>query len=313
MDSFLTRTLARIRLATDEPSLDAKYTDAVLIGYIESAYGHVFADINRTSQRPIVARFDISVTSADDMYVLPPTVGSVLDLQHVDSSDRTIYHYRPSDARDPKWPYIQLEGNIIRFNSSPTASYTLRVLYLPTGCVRLHEGTAGTITNDTDAETCTVVLDATPSSGEVDLRPNAYVGSIFRVLTAATNSYVQERIISTYDVDDAGGNLITVVPNFTVALLPGAAVTYEIAPLFGDVLDTTLALWVSQFIVSIEGYEKRARLLALQYERAIRDVRLHEAHYDEIRKNAFHIIDTHVPGQTLNELEHLGGRGGMWR
>lgn len=304
---FLARSLARIRLATDEPSINAKYTDATLIGYIESAYAVVLADVNRMSKRPVVVRYDIAVGTAQTIYTLPPTVGSIVDIQWLDTAGNIVCRHQPTSLVNPSWPGITLEANTIRFLQTPTSAYTLRICFVPTGCVHLHDGTASTITNSLTAFNCTIILAATPTTGSLDKRPNAYVGSLLHILTATTNDYPQLRLITAYDCTT---RTATLEPNFTAALLPGGAtVTYEIAPIFAEQIDTAIPLWVAQYVAGMEGFADRAGLLQSQYERAIRQIRLAETHYDTLRQHGFEIVSTHAPGSTLGEMERLDGLG----
>jgi len=157
---------------------------------------------------------------------------------------------------------------------------------LPTGDVRLHCGEAGAIDNTTSTESCTVVLEATPTThGVLDNRPNAYAGSVFRVLSASTNNYVQERIISAYDV---ATRTATLRPAFTTALLPGGAtVAYEIAPLLWQANDMVVPLAVAKVIAGIEGDTKRFNALNLQLAQEMRRLRLDAASFDSIKGITF--------------------------
>lgn len=286
-DGFISRTLARIRTFTDEPATSAKYTDAKLLDLIENQWAAILGEFNRVSQHPTVIRHNVTFGETSRTYVLPPTVGSVLRLAKISTTTNSMeWEVIPLSRNSPTGPGVTMEGNILRLEPDWEGDdVTFQVDYIPTGDVRLHDGTAGTITNDTTAGTCTLVLAASPTTGVLDNRPNAYAGSVLRILSASTNNYVQERIISAYDVTT---RTATLRPHFDATLLPGGAtVTYEIAPILWQSNDMVVALAVAKLIAGVEGDNKRFAALGHHLAQEMRRLRLDAASFDAIKGVTF--------------------------
>jgi len=270
----------------DEPTSNAKYTDAKILDLLENQWANILSEMSRVSQHPFVVRHNITFGEASRTYVLPPNVGNILRLASINTtSNAPEWIVVPLSRNNPGGPGISMEGNILRLEPDWKGEDTTYQLdYIPTGDVRLHAGTAGTITNDSTAGTCTLVLAATPTTGVLDNRPNAYAGSILRILSATANNYVQERIISSYDVTT---RTATLRPHFEADLLPSGAVTYEIAPLLWQASDMVVAVAVAKVIAGIEGDSKRFNALHQQYAVEIRRLRLGAANFDQIKGITF--------------------------
>lgn len=275
-DPFITRTRTSIREIAGEPGVHAKYTDARLLTYIEQAYSHIITELNRLSANPVVVTYDITLNSDLRTYLLPPTVFRVVKMEMRDASGNIAWDEFPGSRYNPSGHGVALVGNTINFSYDPTGTYTFRVHYLPSGCVRLHYGSItsdASIVNNTTTDTCTIVLPASPTAGTLDIRPNAYAGSILRILGATSHDYVQERIITAYDVTT---RTATVAPAFTTALLPsvggGGAITYEIAPLFDQAVDLAVATYVARTLVALDGDKARMATLTQLWREQIADL-----------------------------------------
>jgi hypothetical protein len=160
----------------------------------------------------------------------------------------------------------------------------LRVTFVPSGCVKLHTASIDTDDDDDDTgnitngtTTATVVLPTQTNinatgAGTLDLRPNAYGGSIFRVLAAGTANYVQERLITAYDVTT---RTLTLSPQFDAGLVPATDtdtnVAYEIAPPLVEQFDAVIAAWVAMMIVGLEGDKARYGGIATLYQDMLSD------------------------------------------
>lgn len=275
---FLERTISRIRKFVDEPATNAKYTDADLLDLIEVEWASILAELNRTGQRPLVVRHDLSVPQGAEILQLPPIVQNLLQIVKLTRTGDVEWAVTPASRYNPAGPGVLFEGPVIRFQPPWSGgTETLRLEFVPSGDIRLHGGTAGTITNSLSANTCTVVLASSPSVGSLDTRPNAYAGSILRILSASTNNYMQERIIQSYNVTS---RTATLAPAFEAALLPGGAtVTYEIAPLLYQAHDFVVAMAVARNIAVIEGDPARTKFLTQRYAERMRDLRLNESAY----------------------------------
>jgi len=307
---FIAEVITQIRDETDEPSTNAKYTDAKLVNYISKAFSCVWNDINRVSKHVVVVQFDITVTTDKSTYVLPPTAGRIIDLQWIATDGTTIYQYfNTSSHKQPTAPGMVLDGNTIRFQTTPPDAFTLRVLFAPSGLVHLHYGTDAdsvtSITNSTSNENCVIVVKSAPTAGTRDLRDNAYAGCIFRLLTAGVGGagMIQDRVIRAYDPQTY---TFTVAPEYETADLPTVTgATYEITPLMADDLAWPVSLYVSRHLVALEGDRPRYSLINTEYNRAIREVRLREALFDTIRGSFMNVSTIRSPHVINAELGRI--------
>ena len=112
--SFLDRTITDFRLFADEPAVNAKYSDAVLIGKIEQAYAHIISEVNRNKVDPIVARFDVTYTTSSSItyHELPWLIGSIFGIYIETTSgtkvfDDSLSRYNP-DGRE-----VWIEGHTL--------------------------------------------------------------------------------------------------------------------------------------------------------------------------------------------------------
>lgn len=302
--SFLSETITNIRENTDEPADSAKFTDARLVSLISRAFGHVFTDINRISKHKTVVRYDLSILPNVSIYALPPTMKRIVDIQRVDSSGNIVQRYEPSSSLNPAWPGFAFEGsNLVFMNGyTPTESYTLRIMYNPTGFVDLCTGAVTTITNGTTS--ASVVVNGSPTTGTLDLRENAYAGHVFRMLTCGGTGagMVIDRIITAYDPQT---QTFTVSPAYASGAVPATPATYEIVPLAFDEMAEVVGLYVSRSIIQLSGDHKRYSLTNLAYKQAIRDIRLDLAHYDGISGLVFPTVSARSGNRTRNAWNRL--------
>lgn len=271
-DSFLSRSLADLDEAIDEPIVKAKYTDARKIVHLEKAYILVLNEKNRNSKTPAVVKQTISVTAGITKYALPHVMGSLYGLYDLDDSGGKIY-YDGRGRFNPHGQRIWLEGQTLHIQSagSPGIGSELTAEWLPSGVARLHNGTC-TISADGDV----ITFGETPNAGTLDTHHQAYAGSLFRMLgvdgSVTTGNYLQERNITAYDETTRQATL-------DVALSPipttdDGNIYYEIAPAIHKGMDSVVALYAAYRIMSIEGNLKRARGILEAYRNELRNVRL---------------------------------------
>jgi len=297
--AFLTTVLADIRKAADEPSTNAKYTDAEIVGYVSRAFSFIWNEINRRSNHPVVIPYDLSVTTDVSTYVLPPSIHRILHMEWLDSNNNVLQSVVPCTRLAPTSPNITFEGNILRFLDGPTENWTLRLHAIPSSFVELNWGSVTSITNDLTENDCEIVIPATPTVGVLDQRVNAYAGCVIRLLTAGGNgaNIVQDRVIQSYD---PATRTATVVPAFAAATLPAVPATYEIVPLAADDLEWAISRYVARTLTGNEGDSKRYAMLDVEYQRAIREFRLRESHFDLIQGSASRIAVVRTPSQAIN-------------
>jgi hypothetical protein len=276
-DSFLSRTIASVRSVTDEPELNAKYTDSKIIELIEQNYALVLAEINRNSRTPVVVKTTVTYDGSTAQYRLPNNIGSVYAI-YTESTAGTRLFYSSRDRLNTRGRFVWVEGQMLCVQPNVLASGTIvTVEWIPSGTARLHCGACGVSTDG-----LTVTLGASPYAGALDTHNNAYSGCVLRILKAdGTNDYMQESPISSYDNTTRQATL-------AVALSPvptagEGSIYYEIAPSIHQGLDQVVAYAASMAIVSIEGNVKRLNSMRLEYLRYIRNLRL-TAYYSNMQE-----------------------------
>lgn len=265
--AWLDRAITRIRMLTGEPGINAKYSDDNLIDLIETSYGTVIADeLIRQSAAPLVASMTLNLAAGTEYYVLPPTIQEVLWVGERDANTHNMMSdFKPRARLNPAGPGWIMEGNLMRWVPVPSVAKTLAVDYIPSADVRLHYGTAGTV------GATSVVLAASPTKGALDERPNAYAGSILRILSSsgATAAVGEERVISAYN----SATRTATVP-LAWATTPSGTVTYEIAPLVSQIGDMIVSYYVAKLLVGLEGNRVRQATMEMAYREQMRNLRL---------------------------------------
>jgi hypothetical protein len=299
-DSFLSRALAEVRLLTDEPSTNAKYTDAQIITKIEQSYMMVLAEHNRNAQEPAVAKFTITVDAATADYALPPTIGAIKAIYREDANGLVCF-YESRSRQNPYGRNVWVEGNTLHLQAAGylDTGVVLTVEYLPDGTASLHNGTCTLNAGGTVA-----TLGATPYAGALDTRENAYAGCTFRIFkvtgTGATGNFVQECKITEYDRTTRQATL-------DVALSPvptagsGGGIFYEIAPAIHKGLDAVIPAGAAYIICSNEGMAKRASSIMANYRQQMRNVRL-QAYYSNL------MMAAKGRGDTFRNSKYYSGR-----
>jgi len=272
-NGFLYRGLNLLREVLDEPDVLSKYSDNRLLGFLEEAYAEVLGEYNRLSPNPLTTRYDLTLANTDEeqYYALPPTMGLILAIQLYDSDLNLKGHLLPRSLTNPSGPNYRVDGHTLWtrenvFNDGDI----IRFYFVTSGSPRLHDGTAA------DISASTITLTSTPVRGTLDMRPNAYAGSLVRILGADTNYVMQERYISAYD---ATTRIATVKPDFSP--LPGGTVVYEIGPLLGAVFDQAMTFRAGMSLCALEGISSTRRKAVFdEYQRRLRSIRLDASQSD---------------------------------
>jgi len=275
-DSFLSRMVTNIHLYLDEPTLNAKYTEAILVPMVEQSYAHVIAEINRNRTQPVVAKYTVTYAQGTEKYLIPQLIGATYAIYSKSSTGTKVF-YNSRSRYNPLGRFIWIEGAClnVQYNGLSTGNEII-IEYLPSGTARLHNGTC-TI----DSTGLLVTYGATPTDGVLDTHANAYAGCIFRLLSSSDSSFnfIQERtIVSNVNT--------TRVATLDLALDPNpestGTTTYEIAPALFYGLDHIVALYLAYWIGSIEFGPVRARGLRNMYRDSIRSARL-DAFYSNLQ------------------------------
>lgn len=266
--AFLARAIASFRRYIDEPSTNAKYTDAVLEQMLEESYAHIINEVNRCSIEPIVAKFNVTYVTDTTTYALPQLIGSIHAIYYESDSGYKVFF----DSRSPYNPQgrgIYVAGNTLHIQDNTLNNGDVTTVeYIPSGTARLHDGTC-----TVDSTGKLVTFGATVTDGTLDTHANAYAGSVFRLISSSESAYnyIQERIITAY-------TNTTRIATLETALDPNPESTgttsYEIAPAIHLGLDHVVALYLAYWVAAIEGSITRARLLHKMWRDALRNLRL---------------------------------------
>jgi hypothetical protein len=292
-EGFLTRSLTRVRTALDEPEINAKYGNPLIIEYLETAYADVLGDISLNSQHPLLVRYDIPLANqaSEQWYDLPPIMGSLRDVQLLNTAGDVQGHLSPQHLTSPWGQTWRIDHNRLWIDKNTFSQfYSIRLFFVPLKPARLHDGSAAALTAST------ITLAATPTKGTLDRRPNAYAGAVVRILGAATNDLMQERIICSYN---ATTRVASIKPDFdpvpTATSTPVVPILYEIGTTLDQVVDMAVSLYAARTIAAIEGQENRYRALDREITRMSRRIRLNAANYDAYA-GGYMSPDTASPG-----------------
>ena len=260
---FLADTIQRIYDYTNEPDENPKWTTDKLFPLIRGSYGRCMLDVNGVGQNPIVVRFDITTTATQRTYMLPPNVGQVIAIGKVNSQTGEFYErIIPRTRLSPFMAGVTFEGPLVRFEPIWGVAETLRVLYIPNGDCALHLGTVA----EADTTTTSVKINIAPTEGYFDRRPNAYLGSMLRLLSATVSSAaaypsgytyypIQERPITGMVPTSLVATVDTAFDFDPATAITGSAIhTYEIVPFMGDLFQDAIAWDVAAMV---NGTEKR--------------------------------------------------------
>ena len=275
--SFLTRGIAQVREALDEPELNAKYSDTAIIRHMELAYPLILGEINRNSQTPVVAKYMVSITNNTAQYTLPSSMGSIYAI-YEETTEGTRVFFDSRSRHNPYGRYVWIEGTTLNVQGSGILSVGTELIieYIPSGVAQLHNGTC---TLDTAGDT--VTMGGTPHVGVLDTRDNVYAGCVFRILKAdGTGDYIQERTITSHD--RTGPTLELELALDPVPTVGSGSIYYEIAPTIYKGLDLVIPMYAAYSIASFEGQSQRAKSILMMYRDHIRNLRL-SAYYSNLQ------------------------------
>jgi len=293
--------IAKVRLYVDEPAVNTKFTNAILTGFIRSAWAEIMRDINSVADNKIRARYDITIVADQHEHALPPSIGEFLSFEKYNDDGLLVSEVIPRHPLNPVGPGLIIEGPMLYLDPTWNEGETMRITYVPNGDVPPHDSTAGILLVGTSSGTTltgvtTMTVAAAPTTGDLDGRLNAYAGYVLRILTqdgdwtengANTEAIVQERVITAYDNTT---RKVTFAP--TLDPLPGwsadtpptlddANTSYEILPLHFNLCEEILALLISRKIAAAIADRSRMQTLNLEYQNALRAVRLTVAQMEQ--------------------------------
>lgn len=288
---FLADVAARIRRYTAEPETNPKYAGTQLYPLIVSTWDRIMDDVNQVGENPIVVRFDITPTTTEAHYLLPPNIGQIIRIGRLEPTTGQIsetVHTR-NRLNIVGAGYV-IEGNMLRFLPLWQDTDTLTMEYIPNGFCTIH---MSAITINTTGLSQTVVpLDFSPDEGYFDQAPNAYVGSVLRLLKCTatdgttesfpTASYafwpIQERVISSYAVS-TGYATVELGFDFDpsddslAGLETTDILTYEVLPALGYAMIEAVALGVAANLHEVERRPGPANRMWRLYNIKMRSIR----------------------------------------
>lgn len=298
---FLQRALEEARTNIDEPGINAKYTDALLLSKLQQAYTMVLGELRRNAQSPVVASFPVLIQQGVTEYPLPYHMAAVYAVFEDSPSGIRVF-WNSRSRLNPGGPGVRVEGATLMVPSGFLSDGTvLTVEYAPGGAAGFH---IGRLTYDSFSEDRLQVTLPGQSDlllGTLDTRRHAYVGSLIRIVGGDGYSAMEEHLIAGYDRDTRVAVLQTAVAEAAIPNEMGSESSseaddefclYEIAPMVYVGLDHVVGLYVARWIAGIEGHTSRARELARMYADGMRVVRLN-AFYSRVDEASKLRTDTH--------------------
>jgi hypothetical protein len=280
-DSFLSRSIAKVRQWIDEPAINAKYTDTEILEQLELSYISVVSEKNRSAQTPAVASVIVTLTAGTTEYILPYTIGTIEAIYEAEAYGGKLF-YSSRSRYNPFGQRMWVEGNVLKLQDTGMLGFgdEITVEYIPSGTARLHHGTCTINSAGTE-----VTFGATPNVGTLDTHHNAYTGCVLRLLntdgTTVTGNYQQERPITAYENTT---RVATVAPALSpVPTTDDGSIYYEIAPAIHKGLDLVVPIHAAYTVAAMEGNRKRAGTILTAYREQIRNVRL-QAYYSNVQE-----------------------------
>lgn len=223
--SVLTTILDRLRHGTENP--DAQDSDAMLLSnYVCPSIVDVLARLNLSSQARIVLSHQFTFDEDEAQYLLPPSIQEVIRVVITDEEDNIVGEIVPHEPSNVMGGIWRLEGPpgamLLTFDGASVSTSTFHVLYIPNGDSIPHKGD-GTLS--TSSGVSTFQLDATPTLGFLDRRPNALAGMLLRLLPAAPAAIEVAQIEASY----LSGGQWHVRTRLPMGATPGSF-PYEIVP-----------------------------------------------------------------------------------
>ena len=266
-NSFLYTVIERIRGYLDDPDLDAKYSDDFLVRHIVMpCMTSVVSRVNNSLTNPIVSRLRISLVKDQQYYQLPPTVGEVWTVGVYDEEEGVLSNdFRPRSHWNPQGPNWSIEGNLLSVKPFPNKAKDIDIFYTHTGDLLLHYSSTGTLDSTNKLFTL-----GTATLGAIDKRPNAFAGSMLRLLSG---NVIEERVIDSSSASEFTGNIELTTRMEFDHYSPSSSISYEIAP-FG--LQAMYEAISAAGALKLASYKKitgtHFQMIQMQYRDAMKTV-----------------------------------------
>jgi hypothetical protein len=225
--SIILTVVERIRGFLDEPA--SKYPDAYIVNHVLApSLADVLARLALNADGPPLARITLNLEVGTRFYQVPAFIAEVWFLARFDEDENITADWKPRGSWHPSGPGWRIEGNVIVFEPAltearagewrlvGTASGDFCPHYAKAGAIGQGSSSSAAESSSSSSEGSTgetlFTLDAAPTLGILDQRPNAYAGAVLRILrTAAGGTTVwEERAIGSHDAE--AGTVEVLVP-----------------------------------------------------------------------------------------------------
>ncbi len=297
--SFLYTVIERVRTYLDEPATNAKYDNSWIVNHlIYPCMVDVLARINLNQDNPICVRHRVLLDPDQTYYQLPPNVQEIWRVAVSDADGYLQKEAYPRGVFNPSGPGWSIEGNLLTIQPQVITGESISIWYIPTGDVLCHYGT-GYLNGRV------LTLASSPTLGQLDRRPNAYAGSILRLLPST--GPIQERVIESHNVktgkvtvripfhtgadpetsgsEDTLSGSTSSQSSGTSSGAPGSAesessggftntVLYEIAPIASQGLYEAISLACACKLGAVRSVsEKKMAYLTAEYRKAMKTIK----------------------------------------
>lgn len=285
--TFIAGAVEDVRRYTDEPSVNAKWNDSDILAKLNEAWDEVYVDVTFNAKWPVLVRYNLSFSSGTDYVLLPPNVGRIVQVARISDADsrQIIWELDTRDIFDARGWGIRINGNTLELGSNWRGSTeTLELLYIPSGRIDMFDGTWS---GSEAFSGKSLTLPTTATNGQLPTLPNSLAGYMFRTIIAAATApaaddpttIAQEHLITAYNPVTRVVTLAT-DQNPAIDVNTYGTVTWEIVPILHGLMRGIVSVRAAQNILSAEGNKDRAGMLALEYRRKIRSLKLQLATMD---------------------------------
>lgn len=280
-NSVLSTAIAQVRKVIDDPSTRPKFQDPDIVQLLSEAWPEVLTDIQNTAAAPVITSMNITLVADQREYATPPNMGEIINIGLVDdSTGLPVGRSSPGSVFDVFGYRYRFESKRLILECPPsTGGQTWQIQYVPTGEVSLASGTLP----KASATTTTVTLSAaTLTTGNLDRRPNAYLGSILTLFRSANSGGterlpsgyslfpIQERVITEQRATDARVSFAPALDFDPSGLNSDALLHWELLPSETNLILVPVINRTVQKILFHENKVAKYQLAEREYQKSIR-------------------------------------------
>lgn len=306
-DGQIAAALERIYRMVDEPSIRTKFPQNAVLDLLNECWTETLTDLYNQAENVPLARYDVTLVSGQDRYLLPANCGEIVRVCKRDDPTGLVLWEMPIRGLLNPYGYgVRFEGTQhMIVNPTPTGTTeTISVEYIPAGDVTLF---VGLVPKASTSLTTVDLSAATAKYGVMDRRPNAYTGCYLSLLkatevtdtgddTPATFSVfpIQERIITavSYGVPVRA----TIAPAFSfnpsAMAAPTTYIKFELYPIEAPLIWPCVCYNAAMKLAAIEKKTNHYRLLLDLYNRSKRATALRWAN---AQSRGGHAMQTDTP------------------